>query len=409
MRQTSLFYRSLRESPKEAQTVSHQLLVRATFIDQISAGIWSLLPLGFRVFKKIENIIREEIDAIGGQELLLPTLQPKDLWIRSGRWDKMEPPLYKIKDAHQKEFALGPTHEEVITDLAGRFINSYKQLPLYLYQIQNKFRNEIRVSGGLLRVKEFIMKDLYSFHASSQDLDDYYLKVLNAYNKIFKRCELEVVVVKAVSGSIGGDYCHEFMALAPTGEDKILICRKCRKAVNFEAAQDKKSCQDCGGDLDLKNGIEAGHIFKLGRNYSQKMQASFADKDGRKKPLEMGCYGLGLGRLMATIAEKHHDEDGLIWPRSVSPFAVHFLNFCSDKKYAEKIYNSFLDKSVDVLFDERDTPPSVKLKDADLIGIPWRVILSDKTKGKIEVKARNKTEQKIMTPENFITQLLKNV
>lgn len=409
MRQSSLLYRSLRESPKEAQTISHQLLVRASFIDQASAGIWSLLPLGYRVFKKIENIIREEMDAIGGQELLLPSLQAKDLWVRSGRWEKMEPPLFKLKDAHQKEFALGPTHEEVITDLAGRFINSYKQLPLYLYQIQNKFRNEIRVSGGLLRVKEFIMKDLYSFHASQADLDEYYLKVLSAYKKIFERCELEVVVVKAISGSIGGSYCHEFMALEPTGEDKILICSKCNTAINFEAAQDKKACENCGGELLINNGIEAAHIFKLGHQYSEKMQAFFVDKNGRKKPLEMGCYGLGLGRLLATIAEKHHDDEGLVWPRSVSPFSVHFLNFCPDKSDAEKIYQSFIKESIDVIYDDRNLPPSVKLKDADLIGIPWRVIFSDKTKGKIEVKERNKTEPKLMTPRQFIRLIKKYV
>jgi len=383
--------------------------VRGSFIDQVSAGIWSLLPLGYRVFKKIENIIREEMNAIGGQELYLPTLQAKELWLKSGRWDKMEPPLFKLKDSHQKEYALGPTHEEVITDLVRRFINSYKQLPLYLYQIQNKFRNEIRVSGGLLRVKEFVMKDLYSFHRTEKDLDDFYLRVLEAYKNIFKRLELEVVIVQALSGSIGGSYCHEFMALAPSGEDKVLICSKCQTAVNFEAAKDKNRCQNCGGKLMVNNGIEAAHIFKLGQSYSRKMDANFIDKDGRKKTLEMGCYGIGLGRLLATVVERYHDRDGIVWPKSISPYLVHFLNLSPDFLLAEKVYQDLQKKGFDVLFDDRDISPSVKLKDADLIGISLRVIISDKTKNMLELKARNSQAKKLISCQELISYLNKYV
>lgn len=409
MRQSNLFYRPLKEAPKEAQAISHQLLVRASFIDQVSAGIWSLLPLGFRVFKKIENIIREEMNNIGGQELFLPTLQAKDLWLKSGRWDKMEPPLFKLKDSHEKEYALGPTHEEVITDLARRFISSYKQLPLYLYQIQNKFRNEIRVSGGLLRVKEFVMKDLYSFHRTEKDLDDYYAVVLEAYKKIFKRLELEVVVVQALSGSIGGSYCHEFMALAASGEDKVLICSKCQTAVNFEVAKDKNQCQNCGGELTVNNGIEAAHIFKLGQSYSQKMGANFIDQDGRKKTLEMGCYGIGLGRLLATLVERYHDREGIVWPPSVSPYQVHFLNLSSNGQSADKVYENLRKNHFDVLYDDRDISSSVKLKDADLIGISQRVIISDKTGDKLELKARKSKAKKLISLQELIRYLDKYV
>lgn len=406
MFQSRLFYKTLKEAPKEAKTISHKLLVRGSFIDQVSAGIWSLLPLGFRVFKKIENIIREEMNKISGQEVFLPTLQPKELWTKSGRWHKMEPPLFKLKDQHKKEYALGSTHEEVITDLARRFITSYRQLPLYLYQIQNKFRNEIRVSGGLLRVKEFIMKDLYSFHTDEKDLDTYYQKVLKAYKNIFKRCHIEVRVVKALSGSIGGDYCHEFMALTPSGEDKILLCRKCGLAQNLTAVKKEDKCPNCQGKLSLQNGIEAAHIFKLGTSYSEKLSTFFIDKNGRKRPIQMGCYGIGLGRLMATVVEIHHDLHGIIWPQSLAPFDIHLLSLTpKQNKFAKSIYKKLLPLGLDVLYDDRDVSPSVKLKDSDLIGIPLRLVVSEKTKNKIEVKKRSKSKKQLISLSDLLNKL----
>ncbi|MFA5070144.1 MAG: proline--tRNA ligase [Patescibacteria group bacterium] len=408
MRQSRLFYRSLKETPKEAKTVSHQLLVRASFIDQIAAGIWTFLPLGLKVYAKIENIIREEMNAIGGQEILMSALQPAELWQKSGRWNKMEPPLFKLKDQHGKDYALGSTHEEVITDLISRFITSYKQLPLYLYQIQNKFRNETRVAGGLLRVREFMMKDLYSFHENAEDLDEYYQRVLSAYKNIFRRCDLEVVVVQALSGTIGGSYCHEFMCLSPSGEDKVLICSKCHTAVNLEATEDKTKCSACGGQLVIHDGIEAAHIFKLGQNYSEKMKATFIDKNGHKQFIQMGCYGIGLGRIMASIVEKNHDQDGLIWPKSVNPYDIHFLNLSKNKGKAEEIYQLLKSAGFEVLYDEREVSSSVKLKDADLIGISLRLLISDKTKGDLELKYRNNRTVKLVSQKDIINELKKN-
>jgi len=227
MLQSKLFAKSLKQLPKDAVTISHQLLVKADFIDQLAAGVYSLLPLGFRVHKKIEQVIREEMNKLGSQEFIMPTLIPKSLWEESGRWKTIDPPLFVVKDRHGKELGLGPTHEEVITDLTRRRIKSYRDMPFSLYQIQNKFRNEMRASGGLLRVREFVMKDLYSFHTDQKDLAAFYKKVIKAYKNIYQRCGVESVVVEASSGSIGGNECHEFMVLAESGEDKILVCRKC--------------------------------------------------------------------------------------------------------------------------------------------------------------------------------------
>ncbi len=408
MKQSILFYRSAKEPPKNAEIISHQLLVRGSFIDQLSAGIWTLMPLGLKVFSKIENIIREEMNRISGQEVFLPTLQPKELWERSERWDKMEPPLFKLKDIHNKEYALGSTHEEVITDLVKKYVNSYKQLPLYLYQIQNKFRNEIRVSGGLLRVREFIMKDLYSFHTDENDLDDYYQKVLEAYKKIFTRLDLDIRVVEAESGTIGGNFCHEFMALADSGEDKVLLCDDCGLAINEEAAKNKKKCLKCGCDLRVVNGIETAHIFKLGLSYSEKMGAKYTDKDGREKSMYMGCYGIGIGRLMATIIESHHDQNGIIWPASISPYQIHLLNLNNENKKSDKIYEKLTQEGIDTLYDERDVSAAVKLKDADLLGISIRAVISEKTGDKIEIKYRCEEKSEIITIDKLI-KLLKNV
>ena len=397
MKQSHLFSKTLREPPKDAQTISHKLLVRGGFINQLTSGVWSLLPLGWRVYKKIENIVREEMNAIGGQEIFLPVLQPKDLWQETNRWETIDPPLFKVKDRHDKWLCLGPTHEEVITDLARQFIQSYKDLPLAVYQIQNKFRNEMRPTGGILRTREFMMKDLYSFHATDDDLDDYYQKVLRAYEKIYKRCGLTAVAVEALTGSIGGSFSHEFMVLADSGEDKIAICVKGDWGVNLEMSKGITKCPKCGGKIEIKNSIEASHAFKLGKTYSHKMHAVFMDKNGQEQELVMGCYGLGLQRLMATIVEVHHDEQGIIWPKSVAPFDFHLIGLDLENKEvaarADKVYQGLVKNGLEVLFDDRIDSPGIKFKDADLIGIPTRLVVSKKTGNKIEVKARG--EQKI--------------
>jgi len=395
MYQSKLFTKTLKSPPKDAVSINHQLLRRAGFIKQLTSGIWSFLPLGWRVYKKLEKIVEKELDAIGSQEVFLPTLIPAELWRETGRWDTMDPPLFKCKDRHEKWFGLGSTHEEVITELSRFYINSYRDLPQALYQIQNKFRNETRPSGGLLRTKEFLMKDLYSFHQSEEDLRKFYQKVVKAYQKFFKVCKLETVLVEAHSGSIGGNKSQEFMVFSETGEDKILYCPRCGWGTNIEKAPDEEKCPKCFSKLEKKNAIEIGHVFELGALYSEKMSAFFVDQKGKRKPLIMGCYGIGLPRLLATIVEVHHDQDGIIWPLRVAPFEYHLLSFKKDKE-ANRIYRLLTSYGKEVLFDERDLSPGEKLKDADLIGIPKRLIISQKTGKMIEYKERGNKKTKLI-------------
>jgi len=411
MLQSKLFTKPLKEPPRDAVTVSHKLLAKADYIDQLAAGVYTLLPLGFRAHKKIEQIIREEINAVGGQEFIMPTLIPKKLWQETGRWETIDPPLFVVEDRHGKELGLGPTHEEVITDLVRRRIKSYRDLPFSLYQIQNKFRNEMRATGGLLRVREFVMKDLYSFHADAKSLADFYQKVVQAYKNIYQRCGLESVMVEASSGSIGGNECHEFMVLAESGEDNILVCEKCKWAGNVEAFAKEKTCPSCKGKLTEKKGIEAGHIFKLDDIYSGKMKAHYVDKKGKSQPIMMGCYGIGLGRLMATVVEASHDKDGIIWPESVAPFQVHLIQVGEEKevvKSSQEVYNELLDKNIEVLFDDRsEITPGQKFAEADLIGIPYRLVVSQKTGDKVELKKRNGKKSELLDLKQIIKKLAK--
>ncbi len=413
MRQSKIFGKTKRTPPKEAELISHQYLVQGGFVDQLASGIYSWLPLGFKVYKKVEQIIREEMDAIGAQELYLPTLQPKKLWQETDRWKTIDPPLFKLFDRHNKEYGLGSTHEEVITDLARRNIFSYKDLPLAVYQIQNKFRNELRSTGGLLRVREFVMKDLYSFHIDSWDLDAYYEKVKDAYLKIFKRCGLTVTPVLASSGTIGGDISHEFALFSSQGEDKSGFCENCGFAANLEVLSGENKCPQCQSSLVIKNCIENGHIFKLGTKYSEAMKAYYKDKNGRSKPIIMGCYGIGLGRLVATVVEASHDKKGIIWPKNLTPFHFHFLLLSKKqeiKRKAEELYKRITDQNISILFDDRNESSGVKFFDADLIGIPYRLILSDNTfeKKSLEIKKRDE-ERKQLVNFNKIISFLKKV
>jgi len=413
MKYSKLFGRTLKTVPAEAEAVSHKLLLRGGFIDQLSAGIYSFLPLGWRVHRNIENIIREEMNAINGQEVFLPTLQPKALWQETDRWDHFDPPLFKLKDRHDREYALGSTHEEVITDLVRQRISSYKDLPLYLYQIQNKFRNEIRSTGGLLRVREFMMKDLYSFHADEKDLMNYFQKVIDAYTKIFHRCGLEVAICQASGGTIGGKETYEFHVLAPVGEDRIVYCPKCSWGANQEIGK-KTKCPKCGGNLEESSSIEAGHVFALGTKYSKAMGAEFVDSNGAKKPIWMGCYGIGLGRLMATIVEVHHDKKGIIWPESVAPYAAHLVCLSSKRKtqsakltkFTNEVYEKLVKAGIEVLYDDReDVSAGEKFADADLIGIPVRLVVSENTGGKIEWKGRDLSQPKLLPLKKIILDL----
>ena len=400
MLQSKLFSKTLKKAPKEAKIASHKLLLRGDFISQLASGIYSFLPLGYRIHRKIEEVVREEMNAIGGQEVFLPSLQPKEIWQKTDRWDHMDPPLFKIKDRHKKEFVLGPTHEEVITDLLKGRVQSYKDLPVYLYQIQTKFRNEMRFAGGLLRAREFVMKDLYSFHPDKKDLDKFFNKVLLAYDKIFKRCGLKAIKSEASGGVFTKEKTYEFQVMSKEGEDKIIYCPKCNWATNLEVTKIKagQKCPKCKSKLVKANSIEVGHTFRLGTKYSKALNLYFRDKKGEKKPVVMGCYGIGLGRLMATIVEINHDDKGIIWPKEVAPFQIHLIQIEDNqkiKKAAEELYRDLQNKAVEVLYDDRnDKSAGEKFAEADLIGIPVRVVVSEKTlkNNSIEVKKRDENK-----------------
>ena len=402
MKQSRLFCKTKKETPKDAEVISHKLLVKGDFIEQTISGVYRFLPLGLKVLKKIEKIIREEMWDLGAQEVLLPTLQDKKLWLETNRWQTIDPPLFKLLDRHQKEIALGPTHEEEMVDIARKRVKSYQDLPFSLFQIQNKFRNEMRASGGLLRQREFLMKDLYSFYSNEEEAREFYERVKKAYFKIFRRCALQTILVEASSGTIGGKLSHEFQVEAEVGEDRILICSKCGYGVNIEKIGEIKKCPECRGILEKKNSIEVGHIFYLGTKYSKAMSADFKDRDGKEKPILMGCYGIGLPRLMATIVEIHHDEKGMIWPKEVAPFQLHLIRIENSrpvKLAAEKLYNDLTKENIEVLYDDRlDKSAGEKFADCDLIGIPMRLVISERTlkQNCAELKRRSAKKTKLI-------------
>lgn len=415
MRQSQIFGKTLREDPKGEVAANARLLERGGFVYKSMAGVYEYLPLGYRVLEKINGIIREEMNAIGGQCLFLSALQPKERWEKTGRWEGMRDIMYQFKDHSRREIGLATTHEEVITEIAIRFIQSYKDLPLFLYQIQTKFRDEPRAKSGLIRGREFLMKDLYSFHTDGKDLDKFYKIADKAYMKIFKRCGLNAYLTEAGGGTFTKEFTHEYQVLSDAGEDVIYYCGKCRFAQNKEITLLKEGdkCSKCGGIISVGKSIEVGNIFKLGTKFSEAFGLHYSDKEGNKKPVVMGSYGTGPGRLMATIVEAFHDDKGIIWKESVAPFKIHLLliaaakseKFKSLKRYAENIYKELLAKGIEVLYDDRDEKtPGEKFADADLIGIPWRVVVSEKTmqqKG-LEVKRRNSKKSKIVTQIEFL-------
>jgi prolyl-tRNA synthetase len=566
VRFSKLFGKTLRQAPAEAESVSHQLLLRAGMVAQEAAGIYSYLPLGWRVLRKIENIIREEMNKAGGQELMLPVLQPFELWQQSGRYVSFGKSLFTLTDRKEHTLALGPTHEEVITDLVHRYVQSYRELPLLLYQIQTKLRDEPRPRGGLLRVREFIMKDLYSFDADEAGLDESYQKMCQAYRNIYSRLGLPALIVEADSGAIGGKDSHEFMVLTEDGEDEVIHCSNCGYAANVEKAQfiktDKTtvpskaknllpleeiatpgteaieevadfvgvptsqtlksvfytadgefifaiirgdlevnetklrnalkcselrlatekevneiglvagfaspigikgvkfvaddsitsgssfivgankpgyhlrnanyprdfkvdlmadialaragdSCPKCGLKLSSSRGIEVGHVFKLGTFISERFGASFLDTEGKSRPIVMGSYGIGLGRLLAAIVEQSHDDKGIIWPLSVAPYQVYLCPLSLDKSAvlptAEKIYQELQKEGIEVLFDDRDDSPGVKFNDADLLGIPLRLTLSPRTlqSQSVEAKWRTEKETRLLPLDNLASRVKK--
>ena len=329
MRFSQLLIPTLKETPSEAEVISHKLMLRAGLIRSLSSGVYSYLPLGWKVLGKIEQIIREEMNASGAQELLLPALQPAKLWKDSGRYQEIGKVMIAFRDRRGKEMVLGPTHEEVITEVARAYFKSYRQLPQILYQIQTKFRDEPRPRFGVLRSCEFIMKDAYSFDRDIEGLNKNYQKMYDAYQRIFTRCGLDFLAVEADPGIMGGDVSHEFMVPAPGGEDTVAKCLSCGWATSNITEQLKKTkiCPKCKGSLKLQPAIEIGHIFKLGTKYSRGSGAKFLDEGGKEKPVIMGCYGIGVNRIMAAAIEQSHDKDGIIWPQGISPYQVLILPF----------------------------------------------------------------------------------
>ena len=417
MRQSALFTKTRREAPKDEEAVNARLLIRAGYVDKVLAGVYSFLPLGFRVFQKIEAIIRESMEEIGGVELLLPALQPKANWELTDRF-KTYDALFKFVSYYSKQdFVLGPTHEEIISPLMKRFILSYKDLPRAVFQIQTKFRDEARVKSGLLRGREFVMKDLYSFHADTADLDQYYENVMNAYKKIFDRVGIgEKTHLTFASGGSFSKYSHEFQTLTSAGEDEIYLCKQCAVAINKEIIKDQIVCPECkGGDLKKEKAVEVGNIFKLHTKYSDPFSLTYRSRAGKEQKVYMGCYGIGLNRLIGTIVELSHDTRGIIWPEAVAPFKIHLIRLgdsATIMKLGEKVYADFSGESREddrqgsyaaVLYDDRnDASSGEKLIDADLIGIPWRAVLSEKTKGKIELKRRNENETKLVDAKELM-------
>ncbi len=387
---------TLKEAPQGAEAISHQLMLRAGLIRKLSSGVYSYLPLGFKTLSKVEQIIRAEMDAAGAQELLLPALQPARLWKDSGRYKEIGEVMIGFRDRRGKEMVLGPTHEEVITEIARAYFKSYRQLPQILYQIQTKFRDEPRPRFGVLRSCEFIMKDAYSFDSNIEGLNKNYRKMYDVYHRIFSRCGLKFLAVEADPGIMGGDVSHEFMVPAAGGEDTIAECPACSWASSNVTEELKKSalCPRCKGKLKFQPAIEIGHIFKLGTKYSQILKAKFLDETGKEQPLIMGCYGIGVNRIVAACIEQSHDKDGIIWPVEISPYQLLILPLNiqdeKSKQQAFRIYHSFQKQGIDVLLDERNERAGIKLKDADLIGIPLQVIIGEKNikADQVELKVR---------------------
>lgn len=393
---TRYFIPTIKDVPVGTEAVSHQLLLRAGMVNMLTSGVYSYLPLGLRVLKNIEKIIREEMDRAGALELFLPCLQPIELWKTTGRDQVLTDVMIRFQDNRGREMCLGPTHEEVITELVKTYVQSYRQLPVTLYQIQTKFRDELRTRFGIVRACEFIMKDAYSFDRDIDGMKKNYQRMFEAYQRVFARCGLKVLIIEADSGAMGGDVSHEFLVPAPIGEDTVFRCGSCEFVSGHrENLEQQRTCPRCGQEsLEKTVAIELGHIFQLGTKYSHALGAMFLDEAGKLNPIIMGCYGIGVSRLIAAIVESHHDEKGIIWPAEVAPFDVEVLLVQKDdaqlQELARTLTQDLSGKGLEVLLDDRDESAGKKFNDADLIGIPRRVILGKKTiqQGQVEIKDR---------------------
>ena len=404
MRQSQLFTKTIKELPKDEASYNAQVLLRAGFIDKMAAGVYSFLPLGLRVLNKIRYIISEEMESVNGQEVSMPAFAPKENWLATGRWNDLDV-LFKIAASDKKEYALNATHEEIVTPLAKKFINSYRELPFAVFQVQTKFRNEKRAKSGLLRGREFLMKDLYSFHVDQEDLDIYYERVIDAYYRIFERMGLaDITYLAYASGGTFAKYSHEFQTVTEAGEDLIYICDKCKLAVNKEIIVEQSSCPKCGNsNLREEKACEVANIFKLGTKYSAPFDLFYQTQNGEKKLVVMGCYGMGLSRIMGIIAEVCHDDKGLIRPANIAPFKIHLISLGKNEE-SDKIYQELKGKGLEVLYDDRDISAGEKFADADLIGCPYRLVISPKSlvAGGAELKKRTEKEAMIINIKDIM-------
>ena len=414
---SKIFVPTSRDNPSEAELVSHKLMVRSGMIKRTAAGIYNWLPIGLKILKKIEAIVRKNLDETGAQEILMPMVQPSDLWKESERFNEYGKELLVFSDRSKREFVLGPTHEEVVSDIFRSYPISYKNLPINFYQIQTKFRDEIRPRFGVMRAREFIMKDAYSFDINKKGLRESYKEMKDAYIKIFNEIGLEYRVVNADSGNIGGDKSEEFHVLAESGEDLLAISDESSFAANVETFDQKEDpsgligrpSPDGKGKLIIKRGIEVGHIFQLGQKYSNKMKVLVKDENATEIPIFMGCYGIGITRILGACIEQNNDKNGIIWPKSIAPFDINIICLDPGKK---EVFNSslntyklFKEFKFDVLLDDRDMRPGNKFADHDLIGIPFSVVISGSNydKNKLEVGIRGKSEKFNLTPEELKT------
>ncbi|OGI68307.1 prolyl-tRNA synthetase [Candidatus Nomurabacteria bacterium RIFCSPHIGHO2_01_FULL_42_15] len=410
MRQSKLFTKTRKEAPADEVSKNAELLVRGGFIHKEMAGVYSYLPLGLRVLNKIENIIREEMNKVGGQEVLMSSFQPKENWEKTGRWEAMDD-LYKVSDTSGREVALGPTHEEIVVPILKNFLSSYKDFPLNsslaIYQIQNKFRMELRAKSGILRGREFMMKDMYSFHTDQKDFEQFYETMKGVYKIIFERVGIgHLTYLTFASGGTFSKYSHEFQTITSVGEDTIYVDEKSGTALNKEVCTDEVL-----GQMNLKKenlvehkSIEVGNIFDLKTKYSKPFDLSFTDEKEQKHAVLMGCYGIGLSRLLGAVVEVLSDDKGIIWPESIAPFKIHLLALGDDEtvlQEAEKVYENLLKNDIQVLFDDRaGISPGEKFADSDLLGIPYRAVVSTrsmKEEGGIEIKKRTEEKGKIIS------------
>lgn len=408
MRYSHLFSKTSKNAAEDAESINARLLTQAGFVQQEMAGVYTWLPLGLRTLRKIEQIVREEMDALGAQETVMPSLQPKEYWEATKRWDSVDI-LFKIKSQTEKDYALGCSHEEVVTPLMKNFIQSYKDLPVAVYQINTKFRDELRAKSGVLRGREFRMKDMYSFHTTQEDLTEFYDRTLKAYVRAYERCGLSVKVVKASGGIFTSNVSHEFQVLTPAGEDVLIACETCDFGQNSEVATYKEgdACPNGDGKLVKVKGVEVGNIFDLGTKYTDAFELDCSMENGERRRVLMGCYGIGTTRLVGTIVESSHDDRGMIWPKSVAPFHVQLVSLRSKDEAvqsriaqtAQDLYDQFTKDGIEVLWDDRaEASPGEKFADADLIGLPLRLVVSEKTlkEDAVEWKERRGTEMRLV-------------